>query len=161
MLHPLEKLLYARGYTDPRTRNLAATTVAVCGVACVAVLLAMPFAGMLFSLAFVCAALLSLVNFLFLARFVQDLICAGRGSLLSHLVGLYGRLIVTGLVLYALLAWAHAPVVALIAGLSTTVAGLVVWGGVFVARHSRDVSISEAGKPSAQVQRQGGVRSHG
>ena len=49
-------------------------------------------------------------------------------------LGLNARLVLIAIVLFALIVWMRAPVTPLLIGLSSTVAGIVVWG---ISRLSR------------------------
>ncbi|MBG0778254.1 MAG: ATP synthase subunit I [Desulfovibrionaceae bacterium] len=124
--HRLEKGLYKRGFTSSEVRRLVMAQLYVCAVS---VLFALG-AGWAFAWPwhFAAGALLSTFNFYHLARFVQRIVYVTDRPVAKGLVRYYGRLAVTGAVLYFLIAWAHVSVAALVAGLSTVVAILLVWG---------------------------------
>ena len=56
-------------------------------------------------------------------------------------LGFTGRLLLIGIVLFVLLVWCKAPVIPLVAGLTSTVAVIVLWGA---SRHFRKTTVKEA-----------------
>ena len=80
--------------------------------------------------AFALGTLLITWNFYFIAKFAQQAIFFrySRKVLFKLLFSFYGRLIITGLVLAVLILKLQVPSVALLAGLSTVVASITVWG---------------------------------
>ncbi|WP_235896507.1 ATP synthase subunit I [Oceanidesulfovibrio marinus] len=127
--HGVEAKLYKRGFTQPAVRRLITWQVLVT--------LAVLPAGVLFfwlglwPLAFVAGSLLATFNFYFLAKSLQQIVFVkyDRQLLVSVLLRFYGRLGITAVALFLLIVWCRVPVVALVAGLSTVVATIVVWGG--------------------------------
>ena len=69
-------------------------------------------------------------NFWFLAKFVQNNLSDSFSPiLLLRLVGGFNlRLILTGVVLFALIVWLKVPLAPLLAGLTSLVACIVIWG---------------------------------
>lgn len=86
---------------------------------------------------FFLSVLLATANFFFLVKVVQRLLrkpepnapALQEKPLVGLLIHFYGRLVLTALVLYALLVLAEAPVVAIIAGISTVPLSTVIWVG--------------------------------
>lgn len=75
-------------------------------------------------------AVLVTFNFYAVAKFVQQVVFRPYSSATMYglLFRFYGRLGLTGLILFGLIVWLQAPVSALVAGLSTVVTAIVVWG---------------------------------
>jgi hypothetical protein len=128
IIHRVDKHLYDSGFSQPQVRALVRTQLLVTMCGALALILA-PLLGM-WVMHFTIATLLMTYNFYALAKFVH-LIAYQRFSrflLVSLLVRVYGRLIVTGLALYVLVSWCHASLPALCAGLATVAITIVVWG---------------------------------
>lgn len=126
ILHRIESELYHRGFTHEGTRQMVRDQVALTGVAiALAFVLGWVFDG-LFSLA--AGAALATFNFWFLAKFVQRVILKKHGSVAGLLAQFYGRLFLTGLVLYGLLVPAEASAIGILVGLSTVVVTIFIWG---------------------------------
>jgi hypothetical protein len=73
-------------------------------------------------------AVLMTLNFYLLAGFLQRVLVHRDGAVPNLLVRFYGRLFVTALALAALVAWGGASIPALLLGLSTGVATVLIWG---------------------------------
>lgn len=124
--HKIETALYGRGFTGTEVRTLVGLQILVgLGSAALAVV-ASGFGN--WGLSYGAGAVLITVNFYQLARFVQQAVQERQAAVVSLLLRFYGRLIVTGVVLYGLIAWAGANVAALLAGLSTVVATALYFG---------------------------------
>lgn len=127
--HKVEARLYQQGFTQPAVRRLIAWQILLT--------MAVLPAGALFfwiglwPLAFVAGSVLATFNFYFLAKSIQQIVYVqyDRQLLVSMLFRFYGRLGITAVALFLLIVWCRVPVVALVAGLSTVVATIVVWGG--------------------------------
>lgn len=76
---------------------------------------------------FAAGALLATWNFYFLSGFVHRVLDKQRANVTGMLFRFYGRLILTGIALYALIALAGSSVIALLAGLSTVVVTVLIW----------------------------------
>ena len=126
--HGIEKALYKRGFTAAPVRKLMRNQIFVV-LGCALTLLLVPWTGW-WPVDFALGALLVTYNLYSLSRFVQQMVLTTytRGLLFSLLVRVYGRLLLTGLALFALIRYGQACVPALVAGLSTVVATIVVWG---------------------------------
>ncbi len=83
---------------------------------------------------FIAGAALASFNFYYLAKFVQQVLYFKytRGLLFGLLFRSYGRLLLTGVALCVLIGWLNSSIVALVAGLSTVVATVLVWGAARV-----------------------------
>ncbi len=124
----VEKHLFRQGFTVAGVRNVMRSQVLVAGASVVLSLLFLPL-GM-WPLHFSVGALMVTFNFYGLAKFMQQAIFKEYDKRLffSLLLRFYGRLALTALLLFVLIVWAGASVPALVAGLSTMVATVFVWG---------------------------------
>lgn len=130
----IERVLRDRGYGHPDVRRLVCAQLLLASVSTLAVL---AFSGLsVFGWSYAAGAVLATLNFLSLAKFVQHLVYVEKGAVVALLIRFYGRLIVTGIALYGLIAWAGASVVALLAGLSTVVATGIFWGLARMSGHN-------------------------
>ncbi|WP_461209635.1 ATP synthase subunit I [Desulfocurvus sp. DL9XJH121] len=132
MLQKIEAALYRRGFENPDTRQLVRNQVLLTLAACLAALAGGWVIPQL--LDFAAGTLLATWNFCSLASFVQRTLARKRAAVAGLLLRFYARLLFTGLALYALLVWAGSSAVALIAGLSTVVVTLFIWGASRMAR---------------------------
>jgi hypothetical protein len=119
----LESWLYRRGYANPGIRGLVKCQFYVALLSSAAVFVLRPLWGM----AFAAGALLSTVNFLFLAKVVQEIVHVRKSAAAPLLFGFYFRLLLTGAALYLLIAWIGVSTVALLAGLTTVVVAIFIW----------------------------------
>lgn len=78
--------------------------------------------------AFCAGVMLITVNFWFLAKGLQGVVQVPEGAVAVSLVRFYGRMILTGLLLFVLIVWGGLSVPALLAGLSTVIVNILVWG---------------------------------
>lgn len=126
MTRRIEAWLFRHGFEDGPTRRMVLDQILLTLAACLAAVLG----GWLWrGLAdFAAGALLATWNFYSLASFVQRTLSRRRSAVAGMLLRFYGRLVATGFVLYALLAWAGASAAALVAGLSTVVVTLLIRG---------------------------------
>lgn len=76
---------------------------------------------------FTAGAVLATWNFYFLSKFVHRVLEKNQVPLGGLLFQFYGRLILTGFALYALIALGKSSVIALLAGLSTVVVTVLIW----------------------------------
>lgn len=131
----IDAWLYARGFTNHDVRRLMRLQIIVCVLS-----LATGFSLMAKDLALVgfpVGSLLATWNFYELAKAVPKLLFGGysRELLIALLAGFYFRLILTGVALFVLIAWGNVSIVALVAGLSTVVATIILWGAVRRGSH--------------------------
>lgn len=129
----IEGWLYRRGFAEPDLRVLVRNQIYVAGVTC---LLALGIAqGQRWSFDFLAGAILITANFYFLARFLTELVHMRKGAVTALLTGFYIRLAILAIILFVLIVVAQASVPALLAGLSTAVANIFLWGaGKMVGR---------------------------
>ena len=122
----VETALFKRCFTLAEIRLIVALQL---GLAVLATVLALSL-GWLFSplWPFAAGVVLVTVNFYSLAKLAQRLITRQEGALMRLLVGFYARLGFSGLALFALIVWARVSIPALVAGLSTVLATILVWG---------------------------------
>jgi hypothetical protein len=88
---------------------------------------------------FCIGTVLGTLNFLALARFIQELVFLRRRAVLSLLVSFYVRLLLTGGALYGVLILWHASVAMVLMGLGTVLVNILLWGIVhFLGRTSKE-----------------------
>ncbi|MGE4551865.1 MAG: ATP synthase subunit I [Desulfovibrionaceae bacterium] len=133
MNRKLETLLYQWGFEQNSVRALVRNQIWLAAASSL-VLLVLTL-GSRFALSYTAGAVIITLNFVGLAKLVSHLVHYRRGAVFSLLVIFYGKLIFTGLVLYALIAWAGASMTGLLCGLSTAVAMAVAWGAQAMLRH--------------------------
>jgi hypothetical protein len=130
----IEKALYKRGLVNRDVRVLVRNQLYVAGVSAAGAILAGWLVPGVWH--FAAGALLMTWNFTSLVKFVQQvLFLESHKGVVLGLLRFMGRLLLSGAVIFALLAYAHASVGALVAGLSTVVANLALWGGRQVIEH--------------------------
>jgi hypothetical protein len=129
----IEAALYRRGFTVPEVRQVVRNQVLLAMVSTVAGLLCLAITPL--ALHFALGALLVTVNFYALAKFVQEAVYVKQGQIVALLVQFYGRLLLTGLLLFAMVVWLEVSVAALSAGLSTLVVTIVTWGATQIFGH--------------------------
>ena len=124
----IEGFLYRRGFRVAGARRLVVIQAAIAACSCVAGL----GLGWIWPPVLHCAvgSLLATFNFYFLAKFTQRLLGSGDtfGAVPRQLLRFYGRLALTAVVLYVLIVQANFSVVALLAGLSSVVLTMLIWG---------------------------------
>lgn len=132
--HALERRLYGLGFTMPVARHLLCTQVLVAAFGLLAGLLLLWLT--LWPLAFGLGALIMTYSLWHIIRFaqvaVQQRFSAALGIRLG--LGFSARLLLIGVALFALIALLKVPVVPLLLGLTSAVAGIVLWG---IAKSSR------------------------
>lgn len=77
---------------------------------------------------FVVGAILGTVNFLALGRVIQDLVLLPKGAVALQMFSFYARLLLTATALYYAIVHMHASVGWLLAGLSTVLINILLWG---------------------------------
>lgn len=125
----IEQYLYNHGFRASGVREITRNQLYVTGAFVILSLLLLPFTFLPLHAAF--GAVIITFNFIALAKFAQHIVSFqyDRRLLFKMLFRFYGRLLLTGIVLFILLAWMKVSVVALLIGLSTVPAVIVVWGG--------------------------------
>ena len=133
MSRAIEGFLYRRGFRVAGARRLVVIQAALAAGSC-AVGLALGWAWPP-ALHFAVGALLATFNFYFLAKFAQRLLGGGDtfGAVPRQLLRFYGRVGITAVVLYVLIVHAGFSLVALLAGLSTVVVTMLIWGAAQMA----------------------------
>lgn len=129
----LEAVLYRRGVESPTVRRLLTNQLYI-SVAGFLISLLITGGGR-WALDFGIGAGLITLNFFGLSRMVQRLITMRKGAVISLLLGFYFKLFLFGLVLYLMIVYAHASVTALLAGISTVVANIMLWGATQIWGH--------------------------
>jgi hypothetical protein len=130
----IESWLYALGFAQPVVRQHLCAQILLCGFALLAGVLF--FRLTLWPLAFAAGACIAAFSLWHIARFAQ----AHAAQEFSLMLGLKlffsfsGRFLLIGVALFALIAWLEMPIIPLVIGLSSTVAGIAAWG---VARRFR------------------------
>lgn len=133
----IEKRLYAKGFRLPEIRSILAVQIllsmasALVGVLTVWVTL--------WPISFAVGVMLATYSFFSLARFIQQVILRtySRSVLWGLLFRFYGRLALTGLILFGLIIELRVPSSALVAGFATCMATMLV--GVFARRAERKI----------------------
>ncbi len=128
MVRRIDQMLWQRGFRAPEIRVILRNQVLLTAFSVLA--------GLAFGLLndwmfwFGVGAVLATFNFYAVASFVQKVVFQPYQSslLYSLLFRFYGRLGLTGLILFGLIVWLEVPVSALVAGLSTVVTAIAVWG---------------------------------
>jgi hypothetical protein len=123
----IEAWLYRRGFVIQGVRRLVKCQLYVSLMSSVGALILAPSWGG----GFAAGALLMTLNFIFLARVIQELVYVRRGAVTALLFGFYLRLFMTGAALYLLIVWIGVSAVALLAGLTTVVVTILMWS-VFI-----------------------------
>ncbi len=80
--------------------------------------------------AYSCGALLITVNFWWLVRFAQGLLSSTAGAVGGAFFRFFVRLGITGVSLYVMIVEAGWPVWAILAGMSTVMVTILVWGAL-------------------------------
>ena len=128
----IELFLYKRGFEATQVREMMRNQVYVGFGTSVLALTAAPQWGA----AYVCGAARATFNFFSLARLIQRLVFLPQGAVTALLLSFYGRLLLSGFVLFALIAWAKVDPTALLAGISTIFLTVLTWGIGFFVKHS-------------------------
>jgi hypothetical protein len=118
----IEQYLYRKGFHVPEVRTLASQQV----VLLIYSILALSFGRL--GADYFSGVVLGTVNFLALARIIQELVYLRKGAVPVQLFSFYGRLILTAGVLFVLIVYAGSSVSALLIGLSTVLINILLWG---------------------------------
>ncbi|MDQ7031875.1 MAG: ATP synthase subunit I [Desulfonauticus sp.] len=86
------------------------------------------FLGYSWGCSFIIGAILGTLNFYFLAKLVQEIIFIKKGALSVLLFQFYLRLGLTGVVLFYVIVYLKANIVALLGGLSIVVVNVLLYG---------------------------------
>ncbi len=126
--YTIEKFLYRKGFASPLVRHMLTTHILLTGVAAsLGVLLCWLT---LWPLLFTVGAFIAGYNLWHTSRFVQGTLLRKYtpGAQLKLFFTFTLRLMCTGIILFVLIVQLGQPVVPLIAGLTSTVAGIALWG---------------------------------
>ncbi len=124
--------LYRRGFALADARKLVRNQILLALGGSALACLVTGFSGWGFS--FAAGAAIISVNFWWLVKAAQELVRVKHGAVFTLLTLFYGRLVLTGVAIAALVAWLGASVFGLLAGLSTVVLNATLWG-VLQIRH--------------------------
>ncbi|MFP5222653.1 MAG: ATP synthase subunit I [Acidobacteriota bacterium] len=139
MRNYLDRMLLRIGFTHPEGRTLMRDQIIM---ALVTSLVALSLSELgEWGVAYACGALLITVNFWWLIRFAQGLLASAAGAVGGTFFRFFVRLSVTGAGLYAMIVAAQWPVWAILAGMSTVMVTILVWGAF---RRSGANSVKEA-----------------
>lgn len=130
----IERRLYGLGFTAPIVRHMLCTQIILAGTGLIiGAALAWYSLG---PLAFGVGAAIATYSLWSIARFAQSCIYYQFSAALGIrlFLGFTVRIVFVGIVLYGLIVLLRAPIVPLVLGLSSTVAGIALWG---LARFSR------------------------
>jgi len=129
----IEQYLYRKGFHVPEVRTLASQQV----VLLIYSILALSFGRL--GADYFSGVVLGTVNFLALARIIQELVYLRKGAVPVQLFSFYGRLILTAGVLFVLIVYAGSSVSALLIGLSTVLINILLWGmSQFLGKTSKE-----------------------
>ena len=139
MRERLDRMLLRAGFTHPEGRTLIRDQIIMALVTSLMALAVSELAE--WGIAYACGALLITVNFWWLIRYAQGLLASAAGAVGGTFFRFFVRLIVTGAGLYAMIVAAQWPVWAVLAGMSTVMVTILVWGAF---RRSGANSVKEA-----------------
>ena len=128
VMFAIEAWLYRHGISAPSARALIAVQVMI---AAALVLLGAALCWYTLWVLWVgLGAVLTVVNFYFIAQKLQAFYAHGlqKGSIMKMLLNFYFRLFVTAIFLFVFIVWLKAPIVALLVGLSLSVATATIFG---------------------------------
>lgn len=133
MRRQIERRLYDWGFHVPEVRGLALRQIYM-------LMATVPCALMgKTGLDIAVGVLLGTMNFLALGKIVQELIFMQKGAVLIQLFSFYGRLVLTALAFYLLIAFTGASAIMLLLGMSTVVLNILLWGmAQFLGKTSKE-----------------------
>ena len=133
MRRKIERRLYDWGFHVPEVRGLALHQIYM-------LMATVPCALMgKTGLDIAVGVLLGTMNFLALGKIVQELIFMQKGAVLIQLFSFYGRLVLTALAFYLLIAFTGASAIMLLLGMSTVVLNILLWGmAQFLGKTSKE-----------------------
>jgi len=135
MINKIDGYLYSRGFVRPEVRRLVRFQFILTLFASGAGLALCWF--YLWPLHFAIGVGLAAFNFYSLAKFIQQIVFMtySRQILTELLIRFFGRLLLSGLLLYVLIIVVKVSIVALLAGLTSVVATISVWGCAQLGEH--------------------------
>lgn len=133
MRRKIERRLYDWGFHVPEVRGLALRQIYM-------LMATLPCALMgKTGLDIAVGVLLGTMNFLALGKIVQELVFMQKGAVLIQLFSFYGRLVLTALAFYLLIAFTGASAIMLLLGMSTVVLNILLWGmAQFLGKTSKE-----------------------
>ena len=88
---------------------------------------------------FAAGVLLGTINFLALARVIQELVYVQKGAVAVQMFSFYGRLALTALAIYVLVVMLGSSAVWLLIGFSTVLINILLWGmSQFLGKTSKE-----------------------
>jgi len=133
MQKKIERVLYARGFHVPEVRKMALRQVYFL----LGVLPALAFGWKGVDLA--TGVLLGTLNFLALAKLIQELVYLQKSAVVVQIFSFYGRLLITALAFYVLIAHLGSSGVWLLMGFSTVLINILLWGmSQFLGKTSKE-----------------------
>jgi len=132
-LKKVEGWLYARGFHVPEVRAMALNQICI-------MLGSLPMLVFgRYGFDFAAGVLLGTLNFLALARVIQELVYVQRGAVALQVVSFYVRLVLTAVAFYALIVIQGSAVGWLLAGVSTVLINILLWGmSQFLGKTSKE-----------------------
>ena len=124
----IESRLYHLGFSSATVRHILCTQGMLCGAALIAGLLLFPLTA--WPLSFAAGALIAAYSLWGIARFAQANVRQQYSTILvlKLLFSFTGRFLIIGIALFVLIVQIKAPIIPLVIGLTSTVAGIVAWG---------------------------------
>lgn len=126
LVQKIDGLLYRRGFALADARKLMRNQIILAAAGSALACLATGFSS--WGLSFAAGALIISMNFWWLSKAAQELVKVKDGAVFTLLTLFYGRLVLTGVAIAALVAWLGASVFGLLAGLTTVVINATLWG---------------------------------
>lgn len=133
MTKRVERALYSRGFHVPEVRRMAVQQVYFLFAAVPALVFGARGAD------FAAGVLLGTINFLALARVIQELVYVQKGAVAVQMFSFYGRLALTALAIYVLVVMLGSSAVWLLIGFSTVLINILLWGmSQFLGKTSKE-----------------------
>lgn len=131
----IEAFLWSRGFVLHEVRVLLRNQayLSVLGVVICLIL----FSKSIF-LGFVTGAVLGGINFYFLAKVVQELVCLKSGAVVPLLFNFYFRLAVTGVILFISVVYWEVSIYSLLIGLSIVLLNILIFGATLVGQKFKE-----------------------
>lgn len=127
--------MFRRGFKIPEVRRIVRNQLYILCVSLI-VAAALGWVAPVF-FHFAAGVLLITFNFYTLAKCIQQIVyfTSSRRAIFELLVRFYGKLLLTGAALFALIVWGGVSVPALLAGLSTVIMTILFWGASQMLGH--------------------------
>lgn len=123
----IEQRLYFKGFRLPDIRSILRIQIQLCGITIIAALCTVWFS--MWPITFAIGAVIATYSFFSVAKFIQQIILReyDRSMLWGMLFRFYGRLLIVGVVVAALIVKVHVPMMALVSGLATSMVTMLIW----------------------------------